>query len=99
MTSVALPVLSYKYLTVLFDSRLRWSLQHVKALATATFWSSQLWHISKSASGLSTTGTKQLFNTVAVPRFTYRAEVWYTYLHKLESVSNTWGSVAITNKL
>ena len=79
-TSVALPVLSYKYLGILFDPRLRRSLQHAKALATATFWSSQLWRISKSASGLSITGTKQLFNTVAVPRFTYGAEVWYTVL-------------------
>ena len=98
-TSVALSVLSYKYLGILFDPRLRRSLQHAKALATATFLSSQLWRISKSASGLSITGTKQLFNTVAVLRFTYGAEVWYTYLHKPESVSNTRGSVAITNKL
>ena len=65
-TSVALPILSYKYLGVLFNPRLSWSLQHAKALATATFWSSQLWRILKSASRLSTMGTKQLFNTVAV---------------------------------
>ena len=63
------------------------------------FWASQLWCISKSASGLSTTGTKQLYNTVAVPRFTYGAEVWYTYLHKPESVVKARGSITITNKL
>ena len=50
-------------------------------------------------SSLSLTGTKQLYNTVAVPRFTYGAEVWYTYLHKPTSASKTKGSVAITNKL
>ena len=55
--------------------------------------------MSKSANGLSTTGTKQLYNTVAVPRFTYGAEGWYTYLHKPESAAKTRGSVAITNKL
>ena len=98
-TSVALPVLSYKYLGVLFDPKLRWALQHAKALATATFWVSQLWRVSKSASGPSTTGTKQLYNTVAVPRFTYGAEVWYTYLHKPESAIKARGSIAITNKL
>jgi hypothetical protein len=48
---------------------------------------------------LSTTGTKQLFNTVAVPRFTYSAEVWYTYLHKPETATKARGSVTITNKL
>jgi hypothetical protein len=36
---------------------------------------------------------------VAVPRFTYGAEVWYTYLHKLEGANKTKGSVAVTNKL
>ena len=44
-------------------------------------------------------GMKQLYNTVVVPRFSYRAEVWYTYLHKTESASRAKGSVAITNKL
>ena len=48
---------------------------------------------------LSTTGTKQLLNTVAVPRFTYSAEVWYTYLHKPETATKARGSVTITNKL
>ena len=72
-SSIVLPVLSYKYLGILFDPKLCWSLQHAKALATATFWSSQLWRISKSSSGLSTTGTKQLYNTVVVPRFSYGA--------------------------
>ena len=67
-TSIALPVGSYKYLGVLFDLKLRWSLQHAKVLATATFWLSKLWHVSK-----------QLYNTVAVPRFTYGMEVWYCY--------------------
>ena len=98
-SSVTLPVLSYKYLGVIFDPKLRWTLQHAKALATATFWSAKLWRITKSASGLSTTGTKQLYNTVAVPRFSYGAEVWYTYLHKPGATGKTRGSVAITNKL
>ena len=97
--TVTLPVQSYKYLGVLFDPKLRRSLQFTKALATATFWSSQLWQLSKSVSGLSLAGTIQLYNTVAVPRFAYGAEVWYTYLHKPSSASKTKGSVAITNKL
>jgi hypothetical protein len=36
---------------------------------------------------------------VAVPRFTYGAEVWYTFLHKPEGANKTRGSVSITNKL
>ena len=98
-SSITHPITSYKYLGVIFDPRLRWSLQHTKALTTATFWSAKLWRVTKSTSGLSTAGTKQLYNTVAVPRFTYGAEVWYTYLHKTEATGKTKGSVAITNKL
>ena len=71
----------------------------MRRVPTATYWSSQLWRVSKSASGVSTARTKQLYNTVAVPRFTYGTEVWYTYLHKPESAAKSRGSVAIANKL
>ena len=90
---------SYKYLGVLFDPKLRWSLQHANVLMNATFWLSKLWCVSKSASSLSTKVTKQLCNTVALPRFTYSMEVWYTYLHKPEVASKIKGSMSITNKL
>jgi ribonuclease HI len=90
---------SYKYLGVIFDPKLRWSLHQTKALMTASFWSSRIWRLSKAASGVSSAGMKQLYNTVAVPRFTYGAEVWYTYLHKPVGSKKTKGSVAITNKL
>lgn len=43
--------------------------------------------------------TKQLFNTVVVPRLTDGMEVWYTYMHKPGSAGKTRGSVSITNKL
>ena len=46
--SITLPVLSYKYLRVIFDPKLCWMLQHAKTLTTALFWSFKLWHISKS---------------------------------------------------
>jgi hypothetical protein len=98
-SSLVHPVASYKYLGVIFDPKLHWSLQQMKALTTASFWSSCIWCLSKSASGVSFTGMKQLYNTVAVPRFSYGTKVWYTYLHKPEGAKKTKGSVAITNKL
>lgn len=98
-SSITQPVTSYKYLGVIFNPKLRWSLQQTKALTTASFWSARIWRLSKSTSGVSTSGVKQLYVTVAIPRFSYAAEVWYTYLHKPESSSKTRGSVAITNKL
>lgn len=92
-------VYSYKYLGIIFDPGLKWTLHHAKVVASATFWPSQIWRISKPASGMSVSGVRQLYNTVAVPGFTYRAEVWYTGLHKPKEEGNTKGSVAITNKL
>ena len=97
--SLTAPITSYKYLGVIFDPKLRWSLQYTKALAIATFWASKIWWLSKSASGVSTTGTKQLYNMVAIPRFTYGAEVWYTPLHRPEGAKNMRGLVGITAKL
>ena len=98
-TSLTQPVSSYKYLGVIFDPKLRWSLQHKKAQAAATFWASRISRLAKSSSGLSTAGAKQLYNTVAVPRFSYSTEVWYTHVHKPLGSAKSKGSVSITNKL
>jgi hypothetical protein len=98
-TSAVKAVNSYKYLSVIFDPGLKWNLHHAKVIASATFWSSQIWRISKPASGMSASGVRQLYNTVAVPRFSYGAEVWYTGLFKPSVEGNTKGSVAIINKL
>jgi hypothetical protein len=40
-----------------------------------------------------------LYNMVAVPRFLYGAEVWYSYLHKPVGAGKMKGSVTVTNKL
>ena len=97
--SLTAPVISYKYLGVIFDPGLRWTLQHTKAVTVASFWASRIWRLSKSSSSISTSGTKQLYNTVAIPRFTYGAEVWYVPLHRPAGAKNMQGSVKVTNKL
>ena len=99
VTSSTKAVNSYKYLGVIFDPGLKWTLQQAKVTASATFWSAQIWQISKPASGMSASGVRQLYNMVAVPGFTYSTEVWYTGLTKLRDEGNTKGSVAIMNKL
>ena len=66
---------SYKYLGIIFDPGLKGTLHHAKVIMSATFWVSQIWRISKPASGMSASGVRQLYNTVAVLGFTYRAEV------------------------
>ena len=92
-------VLSYKYLGVIFDPSLRWKFQHAKAHASATFWTSRIWRLSKPSNGLKPGDARQLYTTVSVPGFTYGAEVWYTPATKLEGGKKMKGSVAVTNKL
>jgi hypothetical protein len=75
-TSSISAVTSYKYLGVIFDPGLRWHLQHAKAHASATFWSSRIWRLSKVTSRIKPGKARQLYMTVSVPGFTYGAEVW-----------------------
>jgi len=94
-SSLTKPVASYKYLGVIFNSRLCWTLHQAKVLTTATCWASQIWWLLKSASDLSASDIKQLYNTVAVPGFKYGVEVWYTYLHRPKGANKTKGSVDV----
>lgn len=42
---------------------------------------------------------RQLYLTVAVPAFTYAADVWYTGIRKPPGALKASGSVAVTKKL
>ena len=44
-------------------------------------------------------GTKQLYNTIVVPRSSYSTEVWYTHTYKPARAIKSKGSVSVTNKL
>jgi hypothetical protein len=97
--STVTTVTSYKYLGIIMDPSLKWTLQHTKVVTSVTFWALQVWPIAKASNGLSLKDIRQLYMMVAVPGFTYRAEVWYTGIHKPGNGGNTKGSMAITNKL
>ena len=45
-------VTSYKYLGVIFNLKLCWTLHQAKVIANASFWSLQVWRLSCTASGL-----------------------------------------------
>ncbi|KZP04111.1 hypothetical protein FIBSPDRAFT_707445, partial [Athelia psychrophila] len=65
-----------KYLGVHFDPRLTFKLHTQKSVMKAAWWTAQLWRIGKISGGMPPSRIKQLWNTVAVPAFTYAAEVW-----------------------
>ena len=70
-SSTVKTVRSYKYLGIIFDAGLRWTLHHAKVIANATFWALKVWRLAKVASGMKAKGLRQLYLTVSVPGITY----------------------------
>ncbi|KAF5372678.1 hypothetical protein D9615_009837 [Tricholomella constricta] len=91
--------LTYKYLGVVFDPKLRWSAHYQKVIASSTWWSFQVARLSKISGGMPPHRIRQLYNTVAVPAFPYAADVWYTGIQDSPNSKKRTGSVAITKKL
>ena len=83
---------TYKYLRVVFNPKLKWWAHVSKVVASTTWWSWQLWQILKTTGGLSPSKTHQLYNTIAVPAFTYAANVWYILPYKPFHAKNSRGS-------
>jgi hypothetical protein len=90
---------TYKYLGVIIDPKLRWAGHHQRVVANATWWSHQVSRLSKVSGGMPPKRMRQLYNTVAVPAFTYAADVWYTGVHSSPTGLKRLGSIAITKKL
>lgn len=90
---------TYKYLGVVFDSRLRWSAHAQVIAAKATWWSQQVARLSRLSGGMPPNRMRQLYNTVAIPAFTYAADVWYSGVSEMSKGSRRTGSVAVTKRL
>jgi len=71
-------VASYKYLGIIFDSKLHWTAHLQRIIASTTWWSTQATRLSKVSGGMPPCRIHQLYNTVAVPAFTYAADIWFT---------------------
>lgn len=89
----------YKYLGVILEPNLRWTLHHQKVIARATWWINQVLRLSKVSGGLSPRHMRQLYNTVAIPAFTYAADIWFTDIHIAPSGCKHLGSVSLAKKL
>ena len=91
---------AYRFLGVIFDPRLKWKAQHEKAARSAETWINLVKRLTRTASGISAGGMRQLYLSVAVPKITYAAEVWYTIPHKTKPTNlKRTGSVTFTNKV
>ena len=92
-------VATYKYLGIVFNSKLHWTAHLQKIIASATWWSNQVVCLSKISGGMPTHHVQQLYNTVTVPTFTYAADIWYTSTHLSSTGKKYLSSIVITKKL
>jgi hypothetical protein len=90
---------SYKYLGVVIDPKLRWSTHHQRVIANATWWTLQVSRLSRTSGGMPPKRIRQLYNTVAIPAFTYAADIWFTGIHNSPTGLKRLGSVSVVKKL
>ncbi|KAJ1299394.1 hypothetical protein OPQ81_011131 [Rhizoctonia solani] len=75
---VITPVKSHTLLGVIMDQMLNWREQCDKALAKGQKWAGQLNRLARMSFGTSVETARRLYLSIAVPRFTYVADVWFT---------------------
>jgi ribonuclease HI len=92
-------VTSYKHLGVIIDPKLRWTNHHQKVISRATRWSHQVSRLSRMSGGIPPSRMRQLYNTVAIPAFTYAADIWFTGIRVAPSRLKRIGSVSLAKKL
>jgi len=91
---------TYKFLGVLFDPKLKWTAQTERAARSGETWINLVRRLARTSTGISAKGMRQLYISIAIPKMTYAAEVWYTLPHTAnESSRKRMGSVKFTQKL
>ena len=93
------PQATHKFLGMLLDQELQWSHQASGTIAKALKWVLAFWRLARPSTGICPHLMRQLFNTVAVPKMAYAADVWYTPVSKRQGRTRFSGSVGITSKL
>ena len=93
-------VRTYKFLGVLFDPKLKWTAQTERAARSAEAWINLVRRLARTSTGISAKGMRQLYISIAIPKMTYAAEVWFTLPHKANELSKKrHGSVKFVTKL
>lgn len=72
------PVLFHTLLGVILDQSLRFREQCNKALAKGLLWTSQIGRLARMSVGAPLRIVCKLYLSIAVPRFTYAVDVWFT---------------------
>ena len=93
------PAPSHKFLGVIVDQELRWKEHTAYAIAKGASYAMLLRRLSSSSHGIPAKLIHQLYQTVAIPKMTYAASVWFQPTLNAGSPNSVRGSKGIATKM
>ena len=92
------PAESHKFMGVAFNQELRWRVQAKRVVAKATKWTLATRQLARPVASISSWQMQQLYQAVAIPSFTYAADVWFTPVQR-DGSGRSSGSTGVARKL
>lgn len=100
VNGLRIPTVSHtKYLGVILDNKLSWSLQKERVVEKATKWVLQYRRLTRQSMGVRPKYMAQLYQATVPPRITYALEVWYQPPTKPIGYKRNIGSVGVLKQL
>ena len=97
--TVIQPAVSHKFVRVVFDQELIWGMQAEQVVTKATKWVLATQCLARPAVGISPCQMHQLYQVVAMPSFTYAADVWFMPICRDTGEERFRGSIGMACKL
>ena len=97
--SMVTPSPTHKLLGLILDQELHFKQHIAHAIAKGTSWTLQLQRLAKSTQGLSYHNMYCLYQSIAIPKMLYTADIWYTPIHNTTTSKKASGLVGFMNKL
>jgi ribonuclease HI len=94
-----LPTEHHRFLGLIVDQELTWKHHVGYTIAKGTEYVLQLCRLSHPANGIPAKLMRRLYLTVAVPKFTYGADIWFRPIYNDNSVKLQRGSIGVAGKL
>jgi hypothetical protein len=99
-TQTIQPSTSHRYLGIILDPKLKWNHHFNKVIANATRWTNQFSRLGKIATGIPPHKLRRLYLSVAIPKITYAADIWFKPVSPSEwNPRCHTGSIGIARKL
>jgi hypothetical protein len=93
------PTEHHHFLGLVVDQELTWKFQAGHAIAKGTEYVLQLRRLSRPSNGVSAKLMRQLYITVAIPKFTYGADVWFRPIYTEGTNREQQGSKGAAERL